>query len=183
MSYLDSLIANSEQEPIKPRSGAKPLPQKGFVASLYSLVEKANENLAEEKQISSETFDALIERVSELSEGSKMRQVAQYVNTIENPDTNTPTPHRDLLPRNHPLSTQWVSLFQARKQTAEYYKTHPKIENSELRTLVASAIAAEPESVERKFYTEAIIATTNDLEPLAMIEQADAVISNKTSRN
>lgn len=183
MSYLDSLVASYEQEPVKPRSDATPLPQKGFVASMHELAEKANEKLPPAKHISSETIDTVLERASEFSQGTKMRAVAQYINTVENPNTNTPTDHRDLLPRNHPLSTRWISMFQARKEIAEYYETHPKAVDPELQSLVASAIASAPESVERKFYTEAISAKTSDLEPLAMIEEADNVIGNKTSRN
>lgn len=183
MSYLDSLINLYEKEPVKPRSDAAPLPQKGFVASAHELAEKANHNLAEPQHISSETVNALLERTKDKPEGVRLRELAQYINTVENPDTLAPTTHRDLLPRNHPLSTRWISSFQVRKETANYYANHPKIEDEELRTLIASAIAAEPETVERKFYIEAIEAKTTSLDALATVDEADVVIDNKTAKN
>lgn len=183
MSQWDSLVDSYEQEPILPRSDAAPLPQKGIVASAHAMAIKANETLPAPKRIHADTIDALVERLSELSDGAQMRAVGQYINTVENPNTNTPTEHRDLLPRNHPLSTAWISSFQARKETAEYFETHPKIADPEVRTLIASAVAAEPESVERKFYTEALIAKTNDLDTLAFVQDADIAISNKVSEN
>lgn len=183
MSHWDSLVDSYEKTPVQPRSDATPLPQKGLVASAHAMAIKANETLPAPKRIHADTIDALVERLSELSEGAKMRVVGQFINTIENPDTKTPTEHRDLLPRNHPLSTAWISSFQVRKETAEYFETHPKIQDPEVRSLVASAIAAEPESVERKFYAEALIAKTNDLDTLALVQDADTAISNKTSEN
>lgn len=183
MSNLDSLVSAYEQEPVQPRSDATPLPQKGFVASAHAMAIKANETLPAPKRIHADTVDELLNRISELSEGSRLRALTQYINTIENPDTNNPTEHRDLLPRNHPLSTQWVSSFQVRKETAEYFQTHPKIEDAEVRALVASAVAVEPETAARKFFTEAIIAKTSDLDTIALIQNADIVINNKTSQN
>lgn len=183
MSYLDSLLSLYEKEPVKPRSDAAPLPQKGFVASAHELAEKANFSLDESQHIALETVDALLERTKGQPEGVRLRELAQYINTVENPGTLAPTSHRDLLPRNHPLSTQWISSFQVRKETANYYANHPKIEDAELRTLIASAIAAEPETVERKFYVEAIAAKTTSLDALATVDEADVVIDNKTVKN
>jgi hypothetical protein len=144
---------------------------------------KANTTLPAPKRIHADTVDALLERIAGQPEGVQMRAIAQFVNTIENPATLAPTEHRDLLPRNHPLSTAWISSFTVRKETAEYFETHPKIEDPEVRTLVASAVAAEPESVERKFYTEALIAKTHDLDMLAIVQDADVAINNKTFEN
>lgn len=183
MSYLDSLINLYEQEPVKPRSDAAPLPQKGFVASAHELAEKANTHLAEPHHIPAEAVDAVLERTKEQPEGVRLRELAQYINTVENPNTLVPTSHTDLLPRNHPLSTKWISSFQVRKETAQYYANHPKIEDAELRTLIASAIAAEPETVERRFYVEALNAKTTSLDALATIDEADVVIDKKTVKN
>lgn len=182
MSQLDYIVSIYDTEPVKPRSDAAPLPQKGFVASAHELAIKANSTLPAPKRIHADTIDALLERTADQTEGVRMRALAQFINTVENPDTNNPTEHRDLLPRNHPLSTQWISMFNVRKETAEYFQTHPKIEDAEVRTLVASAIAAEPETLERKFYTEALIAKTQNLETLAMVREADEAITNKLSK-
>jgi hypothetical protein len=184
MSYLDSLINLYEQEPVKPRSDAAPLPQKGFVASAHELAEKANHTtLPESQHISSDAVDSLLERTKGQPEGVRLRELAQYINTVENPDTLAPTVHTDLLPRNHPLSTKWISSFQVRKETANYYANHPKIKDAELRTLIASAIAAEPDTVERKFFVEAVSAKTTSLDALATINEADVVIDKKTVKN
>jgi hypothetical protein len=74
-------------------------------------------------------------------------------------------------------------LFAARREVAEYYKTHPKIDDEQVKSLLASAIAAEPESIERKFYMEALGATARKLDTFALVQEADVAISNKTFRN
>lgn len=181
MSQWDSLVSSYEQTPIKPRPDALPLPQRGLVASAHAMAIKANTTLPAPKRIHADLVDSLLERIADQPEAVQMRVVAQFVSTIENPNTATPTVHRDLLPRNHPLSTQWVSSFNVRNEVAEYYCTHPKIEDSEVRGLLASAVAAEPESVERKFFTEALLAKTHDVDLLAMLQEADTAINIKLS--
>lgn len=181
MSHWDSLVSSYEQTPVRHRPDAAPLPQRGFVASAHAMAIKANTTLPAPKRIHADLVDALLERISDQPEAVQMRAVAQFVNTIENPNTQTPTEHRDLLPRNHPLSTQWISSFNVRAETAEYYATHPKIEDSEVRGLLASAVAAEPDTVERKFYAEALLAKTNDVDLLVLLQEADTAINIKLS--
>jgi hypothetical protein len=179
---INYLVELSERPPVKARSDAKPLPTQGVVASARKHVIESNLDLPEAKRIPIEVVDEIVSREQGKNEFSIIRSVQNYVSTIENPDTPTPTIHRDLLPKSHPLSTKWVSSFHARRLTAEFFATDMRIKDPQTRAMVASAIATEPESTKRKFFTEAIMTSPENLELLAVIEQADQTILKKTSK-
>lgn len=176
---INELVELVDRQPVKARRDAKPLPTEGIVASARKHVIASNIELPAEKRIPIEVVDEIVSREQGKKNFSILRSVQNYISTVENPDTHTPTAHRDLLPNNHPLSTKWVSSFRVRELTSEFFATDTRIEDPNVRSMVASAIKAEPESVQRKFYTEALTANAETFELLALIEQADETISKK----
>lgn len=176
---INELVELVDRQPVKARRDAKPLPTEGIVASARKHVIASNIDLPAEKRIPIEVVDEIISREQGKKEFSILRSVQNYIATVENPDTHTPTAHRDLLPNNHPLSTKWISSFRVRELTSEFFATDPRIEDPAVRSMVASAIKAEPKSVQRKFYTEVLTSNAGTFELLALIEQADETILKK----
>lgn len=144
---------------------------KGLVAGAYELYETSNAHMPEGRRIQAETIETIISR-----EGGDTPQAAKaiidFVSTVENPATNTPTVHTDLLPSGHPL------VASSRADVAAYYSTEPALPE-ETRALVACAIAATPESATRKFFVAQLVASGREIEALKHIEGADRILGNK----
>jgi hypothetical protein len=153
------------------------LPSKSIDEALQEEAEKFNSKLPLARRVQSDTIRTIISR--EKSHPNAMRALGQYFNTIENPNTPTPTTHRDLLPKNHPLSTKWVSQFSARKDIAKYFESDTRVEDHETRALIASALSHEPDSPQRYFYNEVLLAKTNDLSVIAKLDEADRMIEKR----
>jgi hypothetical protein len=157
------------------------LPHKSLTETLCKEADKFNAKLPLARRVPAKTVESIISR--EKTHPNAMRALGQYFNTIENPHTPTPTAHRDLLPKNHPLSTKWISQFSAREDIATYFESYTKIEDHETRALVASALSYEPDSAQRYFYNEVLLSKTNDLSLLALLDETDKMIEErKTSQ-
>jgi hypothetical protein len=153
------------------------LPHKSLVETLYKEADKFNAKLPLARRVPAKTVEAIISR--EETHPNAMRALGQYFNTIENPQTPAPTTHRDLLPRNHPLSTKWVSQFSVRESVATYFESDTRVEDHETRALIASALSYEPDSAQRHFYNEVLTAKTNDVSLLANLDEADRMIEER----
>lgn len=144
---------------------------RGLVAGAYELYETANENMPEQRRTSAEKIAEIISR-----EGGDTPQAAKaiidFVSTVENPATNTPTVHTDLLPAGHPL------VASTRADVAAYYGSNPLLD---IKTggLVACAIAATPESATRKFFVEQLVASGHEVDAIKFIDGADHILSSK----
>jgi len=156
--------------------------QKTLMQILSDEAEQFNQTLPKQLQASKNEVALLIRREQDNGHPVAMRAVGQYFNTLENPDTLTPTEHRDLLPKGHPLSTRWVSSFKIRREVAQFFTTDKRIPEGEIRTLVASALVYEPGSAQRMFYEEVITLKTRSLPILAIIERADILIEERKKR-
>ncbi len=153
------------------------LPHKSLVETLYKEADKFNAKLPLARRVPAKTVESIISR--EETHPNAMRALGQYFNTIENPQTPAPTTHRDLLPRNHPLSTKWVSQFSMRDTVATYFESDTRVEDHETRALIASALSYEPDSAQRHFYNEVLTAKTNDVSLLANLDEADRMIEER----
>ena len=144
---------------------------KSLVAGAYELYETSNENMPEGRRIEPAVIDEIAKR-----EGGDTPQAAKaiidFVSTVENPATNTPTVHTDLLPSGHPL------VAASRVDVADYYSTDPSLDEKS-RALVAAAIAAPPTSATRKFFVEQLLAANQDIDIFKYIEGADRILDDK----
>jgi hypothetical protein len=166
-------VQSSEDAP----EALRALPHKSLTEILCKEADKFNAKLPLARRVPAKTVELIISR--EKTHPNAMRALGQYFNTIENPHTSTPTTHRDLLPRNHPLSTKWISQFSVRADVATYFESDTRIEDHETRALVASAISYEPDSAQRDFYNEVLISKTNDLSLLALLDETDKMIEGR----
>jgi hypothetical protein len=157
--------------------GISALPQKSLIDTLLTEADKFNAQLPEARKVPTTTVKAIISR--EKTHPNAMRALGQYFNTIEDPYTNTPTAHKDLLPRNHPLSNKWISQLATRAEISRYFESDTTVEDHETRALVASALSHEPDSAQRFFYNEVLLAKTNNLSLIALIDKTDKIIEDR----
>lgn len=176
---LDDIVSFYNRQPVAPRADATPLPQKPLLASSYDATAEFNATMPEGRQVLRSTVREIINREAGSSEFNIKRAVNQFFSTVANPNTNTPTKHTDLLPAGHPLNTKWVSTYNVRDTVANYFSADPRLETSELRSLVASAIQADPNSAARLFYIAQAKSHANDLTIDHIIEDAEATIASK----
>ena len=176
---LDDIVSFYNRQPVAPRADATPLPQKPLLASSYDATAQFNATMPEGRQVLRSTVREIINREAGASEFNIKRAVNQFFNTVANPNTKTPTKHVDLLPAGHPLNTEWVSTYNVRDKVADYFSADPRLTSTEVRTLVASAISAAPDSAARLFYTAQAKSHSDDLTIDYIIEDADATIASK----
>lgn len=142
---------------------------KSLVAGAYDLYETTNETLPEVRRIDASTINEIITR-----EGGETPQAAKaiidFVSTVENPATNTPTIHVDLLPAGHPI------VASSRSDVATYYGSTPSLD-TKTQSMVACAIAAEPDTATRKFFTEQLIAAGHEIDALHLVTDADRILA------
>jgi len=150
MMSLDALIDYSSREPIRPAPHAKPLADMSLRASAYAIADAENLALTTGHQISMSTVDEILQREGD-NHAIVQRALVNFFSTVQNPATNRPTPHLDLLPAGHPLSTTWVSSFNKRQMVAEYMSEDARLPET-ARPLVASAVSAKPNTAQRKYY-------------------------------
>ena len=170
MSF-DKIIDVYDRQPVSPRYRTQPEP---LLATAYRLVDKANESLPAPRQIPAYAIREIFYR--EGATPATMRSVTQFISTAENPSTNTPTKHTDLLYPGHPLSTAQVE--NRRAFVANYFSCDSAITEQE-QPLVASAISADPASVERKFFLAQISKSPSRDGIEFVISQADSLLTDK----
>jgi hypothetical protein len=178
---LNALIAANDAEPVKSLRGLSQPAPKSLTASIYPEIRSLNATLPLKKRISLDAIDEVLRREKKngLNDFAIERAINAFTSTVLNPDTANPTSHVDLLPTNHPLSTEGISKFRAREITASYFESDTRIEDAAQRAMVASAIKAEPESAARKFFVAALTSTPNGLEYVGMVERADSVVERR----
>lgn len=186
--YLNKIIEAASNPPAKAKKELYTTPsESALVAAAQTQAREIISGLPEARTVHADTIDTIVsrERANGSSEGTIARAVMNFASTLENPNTNTPTKHTDLLPANHPLSSAWISVFRVRKATARYFAADPTIsEDQELSALVASAIEAEPDTRQRKFYVETLKeraqVQAQALNLIADITYADEIIARKS---
>lgn len=170
----DEIVDHLNETTVVVDAGAE---EKPLLATAYDLLEEANSTLPENRQVLKSTIREVVRR--ELPETPRAyRAVINFLTTVENPDTNTPTKHTDLLHPGHPLSTVQISSFRRRRAAAQYFACDTDLP-AHVQPLVASAIEVEPESVTRRFYEELLFAQKAPLKTVAVIEAADKSIKKK----
>ena len=175
MSSLNDIIDAFNLDPIEPE---REYEDKPLLATAYELTDQTNESLPDKLKISKATIQDVVRR--ELpNEAKAYRSVINFLSTVENPKTQTPTTHTDLLHPGHPLSTQNISTFRLRRASAEYFSNIADAHSDEARTLLASAITSEPDSAARLFYSTLLEDQQNGLRLLSLIGEADESLSKK----
>jgi hypothetical protein len=150
MSF-DKIIDVYDRQPVVPSERLRNrAPQKTVLASAYELIDSANETLPTERHISYKNVAQIVDREKGNTPAAIERIILNYISTVENPRTATPTHHVDLLPQGHPLSPAEGKTPEA---VAAYFSSDPYFKDDSVRTLVASAIMSNPESASRKFIT------------------------------
>lgn len=166
MSF-DKIIDVYDRPPVKP--SAHLLRTQTQQITSFALVEELNEALPAPRRVTQEVLDEIVSRESGNSAVAE-RALLNFISTIENPNTATPTHHIDLLPAGHPLAQG----EQTPAATAEYFSSDPYITDDSVRTLVASAILSDPESVSRKFTVAQLSVRDPHGYSTHVIKQADA---------
>lgn len=161
---LDHLIAQQEREPVQP----KVMLHTGVLASAYEVLEDVNSRLPEGRRVFRSTIRDVVSR--EPNEPVAYRSVISYLNTVENPRTKNPTRHTDLLPLGHPLRGK-----APRPVVASFSYTDPLLTDTTTRTLIASAISAQPDSAARKYYLARLEARHTPHTLVDLIAEADTV--------
>lgn len=177
---LDKLISSYEKPSVPARRGATPLEYPPLIATAFEKVTALNEKLPEARQVDFNLVDELLQREEPNGEFAAERALSNYISTVENPATNRPTEHVDLLPETHPMSTRWISTFSIREKTAEYYAAG--VTDPEVSAILASAITADPLSGTRRFYLAMLDVKDTPLSVVDRIAEADEVIAKKELR-
>lgn len=183
--YLNKIIEAASNPPVKAKRELYRTPaESALVASAKKQARGILSALPEARSVRPDTIDIIVAREQEedASEGTMARAIMAFASTLENPSTKNPTKHTDLLPANHPLSTDWISVFKVRKETAKFFAA--EYEDEELSTLVASAIQADPatQQRQRQFFVELIRERTQEKAQsiLANVTFADEIIARKS---
>jgi len=178
---LNSMIETNNSTPVRPLRGLEADAPEPIIASIKSEFFDLNASLPLKKRIPISTIEQIVERcqTSGISDFAVKRAVDNFVSTVLNPDIANPTSHVDLLPINHPLSSEKLSKYTVRGITASYFESDIRIEDEQVRAMVASAVQSEPTSAARKFYVEALSSTPNGLEYVGMVEHADVVVEQR----
>jgi hypothetical protein len=131
-----------------------------------------NAQVSPARQVSPETVGEIINREAPNFVAAN-RAVVTFLNTTENPQTNTSTIHVDLLHPGHPLATSPVPEDSSlRAQMAEFVASDNSIPEN-LQSIVASAIAAEPDSRERRYYFAQLEALTTNIHVYEALSTVD----------
>lgn len=91
-----------------------------------------------------------------LREYMAMKDLSQYISLLQNNKiTSLTLSHTDLLPVAHPRSTKRHAMTASalKEAKARWYADDLRIKNPETRSIVASALLADANSVERIYYT------------------------------
>lgn len=142
---------------------------RGILASAYEILDERNAHLPEARRVFRSTVRQIVSR--EPSEPIAYRAVIDFLNTVENPKTHTPTRHIDLLPQGHPLGTPVP-----RTLTASFYVSDPQISDPQVRELVAAAISSNPGSAARKYYVTRLETRKVPQSVLSIITDADETV-------
>ena len=170
-SPLNKKIQRGENRKAAPSKKVKEY--KTLHEKVLSLVQESNASVREERRVTPRSaltvMDRALESLSSLSlesrEAGALREVAVFISTATNTFSTNSTKHTDLLMQGHPLSALNASLTPAeyREKYATWLSADSAI-NENVRSLVASAHAAEPGSVERDHAFSRLLVTKKFLD-------------------
>jgi hypothetical protein len=149
-------------------------PRQSLLASAFGFVDKANEKLSVNRKILRSTIEEIVRR-EHLNAAIAERAVLNFISTTENPNTNTPTVHTDLLHPGHPLST---SEGRSKELISQFFSSDIYIKDVQTRTLLASAIMSDPASARRKFYAAQLSARDSEGYCSSLLGRADLAINS-----
>jgi hypothetical protein len=169
---LDYIVSVQDQEPVPPRYRIEqPTELQDFEALLASA--NAVYDYDSPRAISGATLLTISEREAAFGDAHVARELDMFINTVNNPRTANPTRHTDLLPKGHPLGG-----FAFREDLADYYASDPQFKDDKIRTLIASAIIAEPFTVDREFYMQRLAARGVTTAAVIAVLDADSFLGD-----
>lgn len=148
--------------------------------SIVDIIENENVNVLPARQVRDAAVFEVADRALISSESldpesqyfAVLREVASFVSlSIAGSHPNGTFAHTDLLPVGHPLSTarHGMSASAYRRERALWVAADPRIEDEHVRTVVASAYAANPLDPEFVFATTRLRALKSDQVPLDLV--------------
>jgi len=132
--------------------------------SVLALLEQVNQNAQSSRRITKKSAFTVVLRSLQstrnlpfsLREHMALKELSQYINLAQNNKTNSLTlSHTDLLPIAHPRSTRNHSLTASalREARIRWIVDDARITDDKARTILASALTAEVDSVEHTYFT------------------------------
>jgi len=132
--------------------------------SVLSLLDKVNQNAQSSRRITKKAAFTVVLRSLQstrnlpfsLREHMAMRELSQYIHLAQHNKSNSLTlSHTDLLPVSHPNSTRQNSLSASalRDARVRWIVDDSRITDDKVRTILASALTSEVDSVEHTYYT------------------------------
>ena len=159
---------------------------------VLALVQESNANVREERRVTPRAaltvMDRALASLSSLSvesrEAGALREVAIFISTATKTFNANNTKHRDLLAQGHPLSALNASLTPAeyREKYAAWLSADSAV-NDDVRSLVASAHAAEPGSIEREHAFSRLLVTKKFVPGYFKIDIVEAITAAFGSGN
>lgn len=131
--------------------------------SVLSLVASANEGMPSERKVSHRTAIRIADRSMLETEGLPFsvrehratKDISEFISIAQHNKANTPQlKNTDLLVVGHPRSTKQHAMTAAalRHEKVRWLASDPHIEDSEVRSIVASALSAQPNTPEYDYY-------------------------------
>lgn len=132
--------------------------------SVLSLLEQVNQSAQASRRITKKAAFTVVLRSLQstrnlpfsLREHMALKELSQYINLAQSNKTNSLTlSHTDLLPVSHPRSTRQHALSASalREARVRWIVSDSRITDDKARTILASALTAEQNSVEHTYFT------------------------------
>ena len=132
--------------------------------AVLSLLEEVNQNTQSSRRVTKKAAFTVVLRSLQstrnlpfsLREHMALKELSQYINLAQNNKSNSLTvSHTDLLPISHPRSTRDHSLTAAAlyKTKIRWIVDDSRITDDSARTILASALLSDVDSVEHTYYT------------------------------
>ena len=137
--------------------------------SVLSLLDEINQNAQVSRRVTKKAAFTVVLRSLQstrnlpfsLREHMALKELSQYINLAQNNKSNALTlSNTDLLPVSHPRSTRQNSMTASalREAKIRWVIDDPRITDDRARTVLASALLAEIDSVEHTYYTSMLSA-------------------------
>lgn len=168
-----------EAQASKEESFSAPVYEKQYLTlKIQSLVASANEAVSVERQINVDTAlkvagRSLKRTIYDLTNPERraftaLREVSDFIRVYTTGDApKVSQAHSDLLPLGHPLSSNTADEATTLVASAIWHSGDPRVPQ-ELRSLVASALASEENSIER-IYASAYLSGLKENKPVELI--------------
>jgi hypothetical protein len=163
-------------------------------AAASAMVASANESVPTERKISQRSVERIVNRAFSRTADSTfserkyhtLRDVSDFIAMSHHGKSNySVARNRDLLPIGNPMSTRkhLMSLSAFAYERARWVAADPRIEDTEIRTLVASLLTSSPGSPEYTYYASRISSIPHKSSPLVALIAAFGDGNSRAARS